>query len=61
MAVIVKGNSKVPFSIATIVGKGATPFLRLLPFTVDTYSGLSVKQGDIKHRFLSLWYDLTWD
>ena len=22
---------------------------------------LSVKQGDIKHRFLSFWYDSTWD
>ena len=22
---------------------------------------LSVKQGDIKYHFLSLWYDLTWD
>ena len=22
---------------------------------------LSVKQGDNKYQFLSLWYDLTWD
>ena len=42
--------------------KGTTPFLRLLHFTLDMYLiMLSVKQGDIKYHFLSLWYDSTWD
>ena len=31
----------------------------LLHFILDTY--LSVKQGDIKYHFKSLWYDSTWD
>ena len=43
-------------------GKGTTLFLGLLHFTLDTYLiMLSVKQGNIKYHFLSLWYDLTWD
>ena len=41
---------------------GATPFAGLLYFTVDPYLILlSVKQGDIKYNFLSLWYDSTWN
>ena len=44
------------------VGEGATPFPGLLHFTLDPYLiMLSVKQGGIKYRFLSLWYDSTWD
>ena len=46
---IVKGDSKVPFSIATTpkcAWEGATPFPGLLYFTLDTYlMMLSVKQG----------------
>ena len=44
------------------VRESATPFSGLLHFTLDTYLiSLSVKQGDIKYHFLSLWYDATWD
>ena len=64
MVTVVKHDSKVPFSITVHqgVGKGTTPFPGLLHFTFDTYLiMLSVKQGDIKYHFLSLWYDLTLD
>ena len=48
--------------VCVCVGGGATPFSGLLHFTLDTYLiMLSVKQGDIKYHFLSLWYDSTWD
>ena len=44
------------------VGEGATPFPRLLHFTLDPYLiMLSVKQGGIKYHFFSLWYESTWD
>ena len=44
------------------VGVGATPFPGLLHFNLDPYLiMLSVKQGNIKYHFLSLWYDSTWD
>ena len=40
------------------VGDGAIPFPGLLHFTLDSYLiMLSVKQGGIKHHFLSLWCD----
>ena len=40
------------------MGEGAIPFPGLLYFTLDLYLiMLSVKQGSIKHHFLSLWYD----
>ena len=64
LATLVKGDPKVPFSIA------ATPRCRggrysipgLLHFTLDFYLiMLSVKQGDIKYHYFSLWYDSTWD
>ena len=43
-----------------VVGEGATPFLGLLHFTLDTYLILlSVKQGGIKYHFKSFWYDVT--
>ena len=60
LATIVEGDPKALFSIA--VGEGATPFPRLLLFTLDPYLiMLSVKQEGIKYHFLSLWYDSTWD
>ena len=61
---IVEGDPRVPFPIATTQGvvEGATPFPGLLHFTLDPYLiMLSVKQGDIKYHFFSLWYDSTWD
>ena len=61
---MVEGDPKALFSIATTssVGEGATPFPELLHFTLDTYLiMLSVKQGVIKYRYLSLCYDATWD
>ena len=40
--------------------EGATPFPVLLHFTLDPYLIMvSVKQGGIKHHFLSLWHDST--
>ena len=38
LATVVKGNQKVPFSIHRVskVGEGATPFLGLLHFTLDS-------------------------
>ena len=64
MATIVEGNPKAPFSIATTPRRrgGRYSFPGLLYFTLDPYLiMLSVKQGDIKYYFLSLWYDSTWD
>ena len=61
---LVEGDPKVPFSIATTPRcvKGATTFLGLLQFTLNTYLIMpSVKQGYIKYHFLSLWYYLTLD
>ena len=44
------------------LGKGTTPFLRLLHFTLDMYRiMLSFKQEGIKYHFLSLWCDSTWN
>ena len=44
------------------VEEGATPLAGLLYFTLDPYLILlSVKQGDIKYHFMSLWYESTWD
>ena len=60
---LVEDEQKAPFSIVHWgVGEGATPFPGLLHFTLDPYLILlSVKQGDIKYHFKSLWYDATWD
>ena len=60
LATIVEDDPKAPFSIAT------TPralFLSLdCSTTLDPYlTMLSVKQGGIKHHFLSFWYESTWD
>ena len=50
MATVVEGNPDVPFSIG--VGKGATSFLGLLYFTLDTnFIILSFTEGDIKYHF----------
>ena len=52
---IVKGDPRIPFSIATTPRCRRSPFLRLLHFTLDTYLiMLSVKQGGIKYHFLGL-------
>ena len=62
LATIVEGNPKAPFLIATTPRcKGGRYFFPgLLYFTLDLYLiMLSVKQGDIKYHFLSLWYDST--
>ena len=57
LATLVEGDPKAPFS----VGEDATPFRRLLYFTLDPDRILlNVKQGGIKYHFLSLWYDSTW-
>ena len=64
MATLLRVTQRLPFQLLLHrgVGDGATPFPRLLHFTLDTYLKLlSVKQGGIKYNFLSLWYDLTWD
>ena len=64
LAILVKGDLKAPFSIATTLmsRESTTPFPGLLHFTLDPYFiMLSVKQGGIKYYFLSLWYDSTWD
>ena len=64
LATLVEGNPKIPFSIATSPkcrgGRYSIP--GLLHFTLDPYLiMLSVKQGNIKSYFWSLWYDSTWD
>ena len=57
LATVVEGYLKVRF-----VGEDATPFRRLLHFTLETYLIMPiVKQGGIKYHFLSLWYDSNWD
>ena len=61
---VVEGDPEAPFfyNHYSDVGEGATPFPRLLHFTLDPYLiMLSVKQGGIKHHFLSLRYDSTRD
>ena len=61
---IIKGNPKALFSIATILRcrEGRYSFPWVAPLTLDMYLVmLSVKQGGIKYRFLSLLYDSTWD
>ena len=46
LVTVVEGNPNVG------VGEGATPFLGLLHFTLDTYLiSLNVKQGGIKCQF----------
>ena len=62
--VLVEGDPRAPFTIASTqsVGEGVTFFHELLHFTLDPYLiMLGVKQWDIEYRFLSLWYDSTWD
>ena len=57
LATIVKGDPKAPFLIATTpkCRKGATPFPRILHFTLDLYLiMLNVKQGGIKYHFLKV-------
>ena len=63
MTTVVKGDQKVPFSIAsTPKGRGRhSPFPGLLHFTLDMYlTMLSVKQGGIKYHFLKslVWINL---
>ena len=56
LAIIVEGNPKAPFSIATTprCRGGCYSFPGLLYFTLDPYLiMLSVKQGGIKYHFLS--------
>ena len=58
------GDLKVPFSIAaTLRCRGGCYFFPwFVPLILDLYLiMLSIKQGDIKYHFLSLWYDPTWD
>ena len=58
VATLVEGDPKAPFSGG--VG-GATLFLRLLQFTLDTYLiMLSVKQGGIKYYFFESLVSLDW-
>ena len=59
---LVEGNPKAHFSIVTIprFRGGRYSF----PWTDPPYPYLimlSVKQGDIKYHYLSLWYHSTWD
>ena len=61
---LVEGDLKALFSIASIPGytRGHYSFPCIDPLTLDLYLIiLSVKQGGIKHHFLSLCYDSTWD
>ena len=52
LATVVYDDQMVLFWIATIVGKGVTPFPWLLHFNLDTYLILlSVKQVGIKWHF----------
>ena len=53
-----------PFSLATTQrGSGRRYFFPyIIPLTLESYLiMLSVKQGGIKYKFLSLWYDSTLD
>ena len=64
LAIIVEGDSKAPFSIATTprCREGRYSFLWMVYFTLDPYLIMLIfKQGGIKNHFLSLWYDSTWD
>ena len=64
LATVVEGDPKVPFSLAaTAMCRGGCYFFHwIVPLTFHPYLiMLSVKQGGIKHHFLSLWYDSTWD
>ena len=62
VGILVEGDPKAPFSIATTIGEGASPFPGLLHFTLDPHLiVLSAKQGGIKYHFLSLWNGSTWD
>ena len=61
--IVVLGDLKAPFSIATIPryrGK-CYSFPLIAPLTLDIYIMLSVKQEGIKYHCLSHWYDLAWD
>ena len=64
LVTVFEGDPKVPFSIASTpkCREGPTPFFVLLNLIIDMYLILlSVKQGDIRYHFLSLWYDSTWN
>ena len=63
LAILVEGDPKAPFSLATIPGcRGGRYSFSLHYFTLDTYLiSLCVKQGGIKYHFFSLWYDSTLD
>ena len=64
LGTIVEATQRFPFKelLDQGLGKGVTPFHGLLHFTLDTYLiMLSVKQGGIKHHFLNLLYDSSWD
>ena len=57
MGILVEGDPKAPFSIAT-----ASRCWGGCYFILDHHLiMLSVKQVGIKYHFLSLWYDSTWD
>ena len=61
---VVVSHRKTPFSITTTPRcKGEhDSFPWIAPLTLYPYLiTLSVKQGGIKYRFLSFWYDSTWD
>ena len=64
LPIVVEGDPKAPFSIATTsrYKGGRYTFLWIAPLTFDSYPIMpSIKQGGIKYHFLSLWYDSTWD
>ena len=64
LATVVEDDPKAPFliSITPRCRIGHYTFPGLLHFTLDSYLiMLSVKQGNIKYHFLSLWYDSTCD
>ena len=64
LADLVEGEPKDPFSIDTTPKsrRGATPFPRLLHFTLDpNLLMLSVMQVGILYHFFSLWYNSTCD
>ena len=64
LATLVEGDTKVPFSIATLsrCKGGSYSFRGLLHFTLNAdIIMLNVKQGGIKYYFLSLCYDSTKD
>ena len=63
---LVESDLKVPFSLTTIprcwrCWRGCPPFPGLLYLPVIRPVLCHVKQRGIKHHFLSLWYDSTWD